>query len=351
MSDVLSQNQIDALFNSLMDSETQEVKEEAVAIAEEPGVKYRKYDFRTPKKFTKDRLRIISSVYENYARVIASHLTSLLRLGCEVEMISVEEQRYYEFENALGEENLVAFCAARVAPHEQDEDEPVMMVVSQLAIACMLSRMMGGTGTDLEDERESAAAYTDIELALYEIVLKHIVPVMSDVWQNYLEINFDYKAIETGPKLVRSISMDDVVVLVMLKLDLGDVSGQMTICIPGAILDTVFRGFESSISSMSRKKEQQSQEEREEIFRSLESTSLEVRAQLRETRISLQDIFNMQVGDLLDLHIPQKEDVRLLIENRSWFKGELGIQGENKAIRITGTMEDDDDELAEEEQL
>lgn len=63
--------------------------------------KVKDYDFRTPKRFTKEQLKIVSSVYENYSRLLSSYLTSMLRLYVEVECVHIEEQRYNEFNNAL----------------------------------------------------------------------------------------------------------------------------------------------------------------------------------------------------------------------------------------------------------
>ena len=70
--------------------------------------KYRKYDFYSPRKFTKDRIRMLNSIFENYTRVINSRLNAMLHSTCEIEVDSVEEQRYHEFSNALRESDVLA---------------------------------------------------------------------------------------------------------------------------------------------------------------------------------------------------------------------------------------------------
>ena len=52
MADVLSQSQIDALLNSMQNSGAEEVEEEPKVVEKE----YKKYDFFSPKKYTKDKL-------------------------------------------------------------------------------------------------------------------------------------------------------------------------------------------------------------------------------------------------------------------------------------------------------
>ena len=61
MAEVLSQSQIDALLNAARSGEM-----DLTASAENKSEKkYRKYDFNSPRKFTKDRLKMISGIFEN----------------------------------------------------------------------------------------------------------------------------------------------------------------------------------------------------------------------------------------------------------------------------------------------
>ena len=92
MSEVLSQSQIDALLNSMRTGGNPDQAEE-----KKPEKKYRKYDFTTPRKFTKDRIKMLHGIFENYTRVISSRLNAQLRTNCEITVESIEEQKFYEF--------------------------------------------------------------------------------------------------------------------------------------------------------------------------------------------------------------------------------------------------------------
>ena len=74
MSEVLSQSQIDALLSSMRSGDNAEQAED-----KQPEKKYRKYDFTTPRKFTKDRIKMLNGLYDNYSRVIGSRLNARLR--------------------------------------------------------------------------------------------------------------------------------------------------------------------------------------------------------------------------------------------------------------------------------
>ena len=97
MAEVLSQSQIDALLSAARSGEM-----DLTASKEKKAEKkYRKYDFNSPRKFTKDRLKMVGGVFENFTRVINSRINGMLHTTCEITVDSVEEQRYYEFSNAL----------------------------------------------------------------------------------------------------------------------------------------------------------------------------------------------------------------------------------------------------------
>jgi len=331
MGDVLTQSQIDALLSAVQTEGFD--KKDITNSTSEPKV--RKYDFHTPKKFTKDRLKLVNSVYENYARVIASHLTSMLRLSCEVELVDIEEQRYYEFNNALGEDDIVAFIDGNISGRDSDDEEPLMVEISKPIIYAIIDRMLGGTGDSDEDDENGG--YTDIELVLYESVIKHISPLMSDVWQNYLDINFQFRRLETNPRLVQVVGMDEIVVIVILSIKLKDAEGKINICLPGNILNHVFEAFEKS-KTISKKKEQQGELERISLAKSVEESELDVKALLGEALISLEDLYHLKVNDVLNLHVPKDSDVYLCVEEEPWFKGKLGVYKDNMAVKLNGTI-------------
>ncbi|MCL1808172.1 MAG: FliM/FliN family flagellar motor switch protein [Clostridiales bacterium] len=350
MGDVLTQSQIDALLNSVQQSGNFDAPADkggaadagagagatAIAAEQDKDKKYRKYNFHTPKKFTKDRLKLLRSVYENYARLISSHLTSFLRIGCEIELFEIEEQRYYEFNNALGEESLLAFINVDI---EEDgvEEDPVLLVMSNSVMYTMLDRMLGGTGEpDGESDGTDQGGYTDIEVAVYETVLEHIAPIMSDVWQNYLGIAFKFHKLEPNPNLIQVISIDEIVVIITFNVAVRDTQGQMSICLPGSILDKVFKHFEQTSIAGSRKKDSQTNNEKQNIIKGIENSVLEVKAEFDKSNILLEELYSMNVGDVLNLNLPKGSEINVNIGNKPWFKGKLGIYKDNVAVRLTG---------------
>jgi len=351
MGDVLTQSQIDALLSSVQQSGNFDNVGETEK-SEETSQNFRKYNFHTPKKFTKDRLKLLRSVYENYGRLISSHLTSLLRLGCELELIEIEEQRYYEFNNALADDNLLAFVTVKIADNKEFEEEPVLIVMSDTVIYTMLDRMLGGTGDNPidPDDDDGRSIHTDIEIAVYETILKYVAPSMDAVWENYLSIQFEYQKVESNPNLIQVMPIDEIVVIIVFNVTVKETSGQMSICLPGGALDMIFKQFEQVSMAGSRKREMQTQQEKASIMKGIEDSILEVKAEFEQSTVLMEELYAMNVGDILRLDLPKDSEINVNIGGKPWYKGRLGVYKENVAVKLTGIYKEQLSKSAEGEE-
>lgn len=329
MADVLSQSQIDALLNSINSPQAAEEEEK---IADEENRKIKKYDFKTPKKFTRDRLKLLFSVYENFARVVSSYLTSMMRISCQVEMLDIEEQKYFEFNNALSENDIVAMVDGSVNDGK-NESETIMMQMSNSVIYTLIDRMIGGTGQASDD---TSGGFTDIEISLFENIMVHLLPIMEETWQNYFDVNFKFDKVETNPRLIQSIQADEIVVIVVLNIEMNESSGTFNICVPGTILESLFKLSEQA-NAMMKKRGENGEVSKEEILSNIKDSTLQVRAFLGEANILLEDVYALKPGDVINLKKPKESEVAVYIEDKPWYKGRLGEKKGNVAIKITGT--------------
>ena len=330
MAEVLSQSQIDALLNSMRSGGDDAGKAEET----QPEKKYRKYDFTTPRKFTKDRIKMLNGIFENYTRVISSRLNAQLRTTCEVEVESIEEQKFYEFNNALTEGDVLAISDVTIQPKEAGgppilAEDPVMVYLSTSTALGMMDRMMGSE-SDTQRGVPMGYTYTDLELQLYEHLMHDIVTLMGVSWENYVPLTFAYNRTEVNPTLVQLLNLDETVVLVDMKVLFGANEGRMSVVLPGDVLMSVFG--EVNRESLGRKVA--SEDNSDEIFDQLRDSTLEIVAELGDTELSLSDIYHLSVGDVLDLGRPKDSPVFLEIGGYQWFTGRMGTHKKNMAIKI-----------------
>lgn len=291
MADVLSQSQIDALLQSM-----QSVEEESIAEKpKEPQQKYRKYDFYSPKKYTKDKLKMLRSIYDNYCRIATSQINGLFRVASEVEVVGVEEQRYYEFGNALNESDVISLVRVNLSDHSKNP--PMLFHIAPTLMGAMIDRMLGGTGTDTSVDM--SYTYTDIELALYERIIQYLVAITPDVWSSYIKLKTEFERVEENPSMFQGISVDETVVIVMINISIGDVKGAMNICIPGTLLGNIFDIIEKTKHLADKGGVEDTTDSRDEILGSIKESKIDVMAQLGVMQLNLDDVYNLHVGDVI----------------------------------------------------
>ena len=326
MADVLSQSQIDALLNSMQNSGAEDVAEEP----KKPEKEYKKYDFFSPKKYTKDKLKMLSSIYDNYSRIAASQINGLFRVASEVEVMGVEEQRYYEFGNALNESDVLTI--ADVELPDRSNNPPMLIYINPMLMASMIDRMLGGTGTDMTVDM--SYTYTDIELALYAKIIKYLVMITRDVWAGYINLDVSFERIEENPSMFQGISVDETVVIIMLSIKMGEIEGIMNICMPGTLLSNIFEIIDKTKHLAKKSDAALYRNSREDIMDNIKEAKMDIMAQLGIARMNLDDVYNLHVGDVIDLNKPQNSLVSLYIEGQPWFNGQLGVHNKNMAVKI-----------------
>lgn len=323
MPEVLSQSQIDALLSSLSGGGAAPSPPEA----DKPEKKFRKYDFNSPRKFTKDRLRMLNGIFENYARIINTRINGLLHTSCEVEVEAVEELRYYEFSNALTEGAVLTL--AHLNMKDKTENLPVLFYVNTPVMVSMMDRMLGGDG-DVEDDLPNDYTYTNMDLRLYENLMQDFIAFMGSSWENYIHLNFEFGRVEVNHTLVQLIGLDETVVLINMRIGFSNCEGRMSICLPGMMLTNIF----TEISAENPIKQSSETGSSDKIFDHLRDSDLEIVAELGRTTLRLSDIYNLNVGDVINLNKKKETPVYLRIGGHRWFDGLMGVSEKKIAVKI-----------------
>lgn len=333
MADVLSQSQIDALLNSFS-SEGTKAFEEIEEQAKEQKIK--NYDFKMPKKFTKEQLKVIDGIFENYSRVLSSYLTGLMRIFCKVEVLQIEEQLYYEFNNALPDYVMMSMVNMGITDDDVIETNSIMQVSNQIAFT-MMDRLMGGEGTYYEQNRD----FTEIEVGLFTTVLNKMAALLKEPWGTYIDINPVITTIETNARVMQSISPDEVVILVVLEMEIKDVKNTMTFCIPAMNLESIMSKFGDRWSRTTKKLDPKREKERRvSLLEAIKDSDLRISAVLGETKLDLYDVLTMQVNDIIPLNVPIDSNITVNIGSNLWFDGKLGTKNNKKAVKIDNIYKD-----------
>ncbi len=325
MGDVLSQDEIDSLLSAFSSGEL-----DLEEMDSEPERAIKNYDFSRPSKFSKDHLRTLEIIFENYGRILSTNLPAYLRKNVQVEVMNAEANTYSEFSNALS--NPVLLGVVNFAPLEGDI---ILELASNIGFT-IVDRMLGGGGAPLEKTRE----FTEIELTILEQILEVCTNMLIGPWESVVSIQPRLKRIETNSQFAQFISPTEMTAIVTMNLKIGDVEGLMNICIPYSCVESVIDKLNTKYwySTMQEKDDGLYKESVEAI---INHVRIPVRAVFGRSTISVNDFINIQLGDIIKLDTKVDDELNVYVGNIKKFKALPGATSDSYAVRVTSVIREE----------
>ena len=325
MGDTLSQEEIDNLLKAFNDGD---LNADDFSDTKEKQVK--NYDFARPSKFSKDHLRTLEIIFENYGRLLSTNLPAYLRKNVQVEVVNAEANTYSEFANALS--NPVILGVVNFAPLEGN----IIIELSANLGFTIVDRMLGGGGAPLERNRD----FTEIELIILERVLEVCTNLLVDPWESVVSIEPRLERIETNSQFAQFISPGEMTAIITMSVKIGSVEGLMNICIPYSCVEPVIDKLNTKYwySSM---KESDSGAYQEVIEDIIDYAKIPVKAMLGRSTISVNDYINIQIGDIIKLDTKVNDELEVYVGNIKKFTTLPGATSDSYAVRVTSVIREE----------
>ena len=326
MPDVLSQSQIDELLKNLGGAD-EKTLENMTDNLNEKQVKV--YDFKAPKKFTKEQFKSIRNIYESFSKTLSSYLTSLTRFFCRVEVLQIEEQHYYEFNNALPDYTVMGNLDLIFDEASDMLDTKCMIQFSNAVSFSLIDRLLGGYGKSIDVSRN----FTDIEIRVMKSVIEKMGLYLKDVFAPYVDVEPLLTNIETNARVNQTIGADEVIILATLEVEYNDVKNIITITVPALSMDAIISKANKSYNADSNRSKKELMH-KEGIIKQISRSNFKIEAILANTTVNLSEILSIHKGDVLLLNAPIEKNISLMVNNEKLFDGKMGIINHRKAVKI-----------------
>ena len=327
MAEILSQNEIDALLNALTSGEVdvQEIQD----VDESERIK--KYDFRNPQKIAKDQLRTLEIIHENFGRLFQTFLTAYLRAPVKTNILTVDQFAYSEFSNAISNPAFLTIVDFKPLNGQ------ILIDMSTNVVYSIIDRLLGGDGTEKQDIRP----FSEIELSLLENMMNKVMPIIEEAWENVIQLKPKLDKIETNPQFAQIVPPNETIALITMNIEIGSTEGMLNACIPHLVIEPILDKL-STRYWFSTAQRDLSEKEMMAVRERILNTAVPVRAELGSTNIRVNDILNLQRGDVikLDTHIDDMTKIR--IGSQVKFTGNIGVSKNKMAIKIANVVKDGD---------
>ncbi|MDE6979073.1 MAG: flagellar motor switch protein FliM [Helicobacter sp.] len=334
MADILSQEEIDALLEVVDDDapeEVETVKENDILAQRQVTL----YDFKRPNRVSKEQLRAFRGIHDKMARNLSSQISAVMRSIVEIQLHSVDQMTYGEFLMSLP--SPTSFNVFSLKPLD---GTGVLEINPSIAFP-MIDRLLGGKGDPYEATRE----FSDIELSLLDTILKQMMQHLKESWAPIAEVFPSIDAKESSPNVVQIVAQNEIVIMVVMEIIIGHSSGMMNLCYPVISLESVLSRLASRDLMLSETSSKKSRNR--ELQALLGGAAVELSAMLGGTRLTLNEVLELNVGDIVRLDKAADDTVTVNVNGREKYVASVGLQRYRKTIKVEEIIKTEKDQVKE----
>jgi flagellar motor switch protein FliM len=333
MSDILSQEEVDALLSAVSaggDSDpvsTATSDSPSTVIKTEAEKSLSLYDFRRPDRVSKDQMRTLQNLHEGYARQFSTTLTNFLRTFVEIELVSVDQLTYSEFVMSIS--NPSCIYVFKMNPLEGS----AILEINPSLVFFIIDRLFGGQGKPSEQNRE----LTLIEQNVMHRIVERGLNDLKTVWEHVGEFSPKIETYETNPQFVQIAPPGETIILISLEVRMQNASGLMSLCFPFMLLESVINNLSGATWMSSQNTN--TGETRSILEHEIKTIDLPVSVVIGQTKFTIRDYLQLQRGDILALEKPYNSELSIQVGGKTKMAGKSGMIGRKKAFKVTRIIE------------
>jgi flagellar motor switch protein FliM len=329
--DVLDQSEIDKLLSQTSDGSAPKqqliradgLKENAAAL------KVEAYDFRNPAFLSEAELRRLRLLHEDFIRYLSARLSLYMRMEFGLKMSKLTTATYSKFTEGLP--NPTHLSMFKVEPLV---GVGILDINPRLALT-IADRLLGGRGHSVKSERY----LTEIEIALIEDVILVLLEEWCGQWKIEQELRPVIIGHENNGRFLQTSPKDAIVLVLSLEASFGDCSEQIQIGVPYYTIEPVVK----RMHARRQKDTDVSQVERKATWHpAYDRITVPVRAEWQTLEISLREIVNLRLGDVIEMPQTIFAQTRVLLNNTPKFIGTVGLDTDRVAVQLTRKLPAED---------
>lgn len=317
MSDLLSQDEIDALLHGVDDVEEEEIDEESAEDASGGS----DYDFSSQDRIVRGRMPTLEMVNERFARHMRISLFNMMRRTAEVSINGIQMIKFGEYIHTLfvpTSLNMVRFRPLKGTG---------LITMEARLVFILVDNFFGGDGR--YHAKIEGREFTPTERRIIQMLLKLIFEDYKEAWSPVMDVSFEYLDSEVNPSMANIVSPTEVVVISSFHIELDGGGGDFHIALPYSMLEPIRELLDAGVQSDKEDTDMRwSKALRDEIM----DVPVALNTKFLEVDIPLSQIMELQAGDIIPIEMP--EHITVLIEDLPTFRAKLGRSRENVAIKI-----------------
>ncbi|MGR5093812.1 flagellar motor switch protein FliM [Vibrio maritimus] len=316
MTDLLSQDEIDALLHGVDDVD--EVEDE---LDQDPADVVH-FDFSSQDRIVRGRMPTLELINERFARHMRISLFNMLRKTAEVSINGVQMMKFGEYQNTLyvpTSLNMVRFRPLKGT---------ALITMEARLVFILVENFFGGDGRF--HAKIEGREFTPTERRIIQLLMKTVFEDYKEAWSPVMGVEFEYLDSEVNPSMANIVSPTEVIVVSSFHIEVDGGGGDFHVVMPYSMVEPIRELLDAGVQSDKMETDVRwSSALREEIM----DVPVNFRVNLLEKDVSLRDLMELQAGDIIPIEMP--ENATMFVEDLPTFRVKMGRSGEKMAVQVS----------------
>ncbi len=271
------------------------------------------------KQLSEDRLDAVAALHEAICGPYAAALSGVLRSAVEIRLAGVEQISFAELGTRLASPSHI--CQLKAEP----TTEPWWLQIEPAILFPIIDRMLGGGH---EVPAVLRRPLTEIETRLAARVSGMFLDELRKAWGKIVDWRLLVDRIESDPQRLQGLGQDEWIVVMDFEIGLGKSRGMLSLCVSAKTIQrTVDASTDGLVGDGRAEKLGRGREARN-------GNSVQLVAQLAETKIGSADLVGLRVGDIINTEQSVDAPIVVSVDGKPKYRASLGALKGRKAIRI-----------------
>ncbi len=319
MSDILSQDEVDALLRGVQtgEIETEDAKQKIMN-----GT--RAYDLTSQERIVRGRMPGLEMANERFSRFFRNSVSNLVMKFTDISIQNVGVVKFGEFMKTIPFPSSI-----NIFKMEPLKGYSLLVLEAPLVFA-FVEFFFGGTS--VRNVKSEGRAFTSIEQRVIKKVVSMALSDMGLAWAGIAPIQPDPVGSEMNPQFVTIVTPSEIVIKIEVHIEFEDFTGKLFFCIPYSMIEPVKEKLYSGIQGDKFDLDQRWVSRLKDI---LMNSEIGVMAEVGKINLTFSELMNLKEGEVLALNKCANDELLITVEDVPKFSGLPGYSRGNQAIRIT----------------
>ncbi|MGC1547646.1 MAG: flagellar motor switch protein FliM [Rhodanobacter sp.] len=315
MSDLLSQEEIDALLNGVDGGQVQTETD----LPPDPN-SILDYDFTQQDRIVRGRLPTLEMINDRFARFFRTALFGVLRKTCEVSVLGVRMLKFNEYVHGLAVPtnlNLIRLKPLRGT---------ALTVMEPRLVFTVIDNFFGGDGR--YHARIEGRDFTPTENRVIQILLAEVFASMVEAWAPVMQAQFEFLNSEINPQFANIVSPTETVVVSRFHVELDGGGGEIHMTLPYSMVEPIRTMLDAGVQS-----DRVERDDRwiNSLHEEVMDAEVQLSSLLLEAQMNIGEFLGLRVGDVIPMNLPELSTV--FAEDVPVFRGHYGQSNGRYAVR------------------